>query len=76
MRAGAHTRTHVVAASSRVRADGKRCGIGVYTYHDRTIYYGQWRSNVKEGFGVLVRSDGHVYEGYAMRCSLVRGARG
>jgi hypothetical protein len=38
-------------------------GYGVLSYPDGAKYQGQFKEDVKEGRGLLVRGDGNVYEG-------------
>ena len=39
-------------------------GYGIYYYYSNgNKYEGQWKNNVKEGYGILYFSNGIIYEG-------------
>lgn len=43
--------------------DGKRHGLGTYTWEDGTVYQGRWRNDLMEGKGSLKFANGNKYEG-------------
>lgn len=43
--------------------DGKRHGLGTYTWEDGTVYQGRWRNDLMEGNGKLSFANGNFYEG-------------
>ena len=43
--------------------DGVREGFGVYKYHDRSVYEGEWRGNKRDGWGRQTDFKGSEYEG-------------
>jgi radial spoke head protein 1 len=42
---------------------GGREGYGTMTYSDGSIYMGQWKKDMKEGYGIYKCPNGAVYYG-------------
>lgn len=47
----------------QLSADQKREGTGWYFYQNGDIYFGQWRADIKEGFGIMHYRSGDRYVG-------------
>jgi hypothetical protein len=43
--------------------DGKRCGIGIYTWTDKSYYNGEWADDKMNGKGQFQDSDGTILRG-------------
>ena len=41
----------------------KRDGRGVYIHADGTRYEGEWKKNLRDGYGRMISANGDVFEG-------------
>eukprot|EP00965_Chrysotila_dentata_P253099 6211065-Pleurochrysis_carterae.AAC.2 len=54
---------HLLALSAVRNCAGRRHGVGVYLYPDKSVYCGEWKEGMKHGSGRMAYADGGVYEG-------------
>ena len=43
--------------------DGKKHGMGIYTWADGSFYNGEWKEDKRHGMGIYTWADGSFYNG-------------